>query len=427
MQTKIIFPTLILLTLFLAFSFKPEKKVLGAGDTVTDKGTYFENVTVESTVKIEKATNEVRVEKWNGEESLTFKPVGTYETSSYDFTDKDVKAVSADGKSTVVITPTANSISVDTILHEKPATDTIWYDIVGYENFNFFYQPPFNTAEEQLNDPSIVSCTETDCVNGNGEVVAHRPENAVGSYAIYHKTKKDNCSNCGTPNYKTGKFGHLFRPKLIDSLGVESWGTFVLQNGQIGVKIPTNIYNNKKTDWSNFLVDPTYGDTTYGVSNGTRAANAIVGNEMGNAPANGTVTSLSLSLDGNGVGSVNIKGVLYDYVVDASTIVTNGVTPAGTLDATAGGVYKTITYSSSPSIVSGSPYAIGGISDSTIRYFYDNTATQGWFDDTNSYATPQDTAIQTNTTRDTSYYLTYTTGGGGGGGTVKVPDLIWIE
>lgn len=37
-----------------------------------------------------------------------------------------------------------------------------------------------------------------------------RPPNVVGSYAIYHATKKDQ-------EYKTGKIMHLYRPLVIDS------------------------------------------------------------------------------------------------------------------------------------------------------------------------------------------------------------------
>src|SRR3990167_7306272 len=58
---------------------------------------------------------------------------------------------------------------VEIVLKEKPATNVFDFAIDGAENLDFFFQPPLTQAEIDEG--------------------ASRPENVVGSYAVYHKTK----------------------------------------------------------------------------------------------------------------------------------------------------------------------------------------------------------------------------------------------
>ena len=52
---------------------------------------------------------------------------------------------------------------------------------------------------------------------------ASRPENVVGSYAVYHQTKGEMNDAYGK-DYGTGKFGHIFRPRICDSNNSCVWG-----------------------------------------------------------------------------------------------------------------------------------------------------------------------------------------------------------
>ena len=70
------------------------------------------------------------------------------------------------------------------------------------KGLDFFYQPPL---------------TQKEIDEG-----AFRPENVVGSYAVYASEQKTNY--VGGKLYRTGKVGHIFRPKIIDSAGTEVWG-----------------------------------------------------------------------------------------------------------------------------------------------------------------------------------------------------------
>lgn len=125
------------------------------------------------------------------------------------------------------------------ILH-KPGSNIISLDLLFSKGLSFWYQPPL-TAEE-IDDGHV------------------RPENVEGSYAVYFN-KKNN-------QYKTGKFCHIYRPKLIDANGKESWATITLQNNQLII-----LMDNKFLDTARYpiVLDPeigysTAGDSSYGSS-----------------------------------------------------------------------------------------------------------------------------------------------------------------
>ena len=112
----------------------------------------------------------------------------------------------------------------DVVLKSKPATNIFSFDIET-DNLDFFYQPPLN---EETQKPNVVSCTESQCSDQDGKVIKSRPENVVGSYAVYHKTMAGNYSLMGGKNYQTGKAFHIFRPKILDSAGHWVWGNYML-------------------------------------------------------------------------------------------------------------------------------------------------------------------------------------------------------
>jgi hypothetical protein len=71
----------------------------------------------------------------------------------------------------------------DVILKSKPVSNVFSFAIET-ENLDFFYQPPLN---QETHKPNVISCTETQCFDEDGKVVTSRPENVVGSYAVYYK------------------------------------------------------------------------------------------------------------------------------------------------------------------------------------------------------------------------------------------------
>jgi hypothetical protein len=171
-----------------------------------------------------------------------------------------------EGDVTAFIEPregTENEFDIDFTLHAKPETNVFEYKIDGAEQFDFFYQPP-------LTDEEIAEGAE-------------RPENVVGSYAVYHKTKANH--RVGDTNYATGKAFHIYRPKAIDANGAEVWAELSYENGLLLVTVPADFL--EKAAYP-VVVDPTFGHTVLGASCGHSIEGAL----------NRTYTKVSLTEDG---------------------------------------------------------------------------------------------------------------------------------
>jgi len=117
-------------------------------------------------------------------------------------------------------------------LKEKPATNKVEFTLQS-KGLDFFYQPPLtqefqNGYSEEFKEEIVV--TETDVKDLEGNTLVHRPENVVGSYAVYHNGNPTNY--VGGKLYRTGKVGHIYRPRLYDSNGWEVWGDLFIDAEQ---------------------------------------------------------------------------------------------------------------------------------------------------------------------------------------------------
>ena len=117
-------------------------------------------------------------------------------------------------------------------LNEKPASNKVEFQIES-SGLDFFYQPPLtqeyqNGYSEEFQKEIIVSETQVKDLEGN--VLVERPENVVGSYAVYHSTKGGMNDSAGK-EYKVGKAFHIYRPHIIDATGAETWGNLHIENG----------------------------------------------------------------------------------------------------------------------------------------------------------------------------------------------------
>jgi hypothetical protein len=167
-------------------------------------------------------------------------------------------------------------------LKSKPISNKVEFTIQS-KGLDFFYQPEL-TPEEIARG-------------------AYRPEDVVGSYAVYHSTKRG-MNDINGKDYKTGNAFHIYRPHLFDSNGLEAWGVLNIENGIYSVEIPQDfldkaVYPIKSND--------TFGNTTqqstsYSLS-GTAAAGSFV------APEDGTISSISTCVIlavGANPGNVNV-------------------------------------------------------------------------------------------------------------------------
>lgn len=243
-------------------------------DPYVDKGSYYELSLAEDKVEISKTEAEVTLNKWGGEEQITVKRVGDFKTSERSLLSTTRSIETQDGKEAVLIEPlNENSVKVDILLNENPNTNVFDLEIEGYENFDFFYQP-------ELTKEEIAEGVE-------------QPEDVVGSYAVYHKTKKNHI--VGQTNYQTGKAFHIYRPKVIDSKGDEIWAELSYSNGILRVTVPQNFLD---TAIYPVRVDPTFGYTSIGANNQNFCTTSAISRlgSAANLTGNATLDSIHLAL-----------------------------------------------------------------------------------------------------------------------------------
>ena len=150
-------------------------------------------------------------------------------------------------------------------LSEKPSSNVIEYTIQS-KNFDFFYQPAL--TEEQL------------------EVENVRPDNIIGSYAVYHKTRKNN--RVGGKAYRTGKAFHIYRPFVEDADNNRVWCDLDINDGLMIITIPQKFLDEATYP---IVIDPTFGYTSVGGSVTTVARNSYCGGK--NVTRTGTPATLS--------------------------------------------------------------------------------------------------------------------------------------
>lgn len=160
-----------------------------------------------------------------------------------------------------------------------PLADTKENEGGGYEFEVILHEPPLsNVIELTLNTPKDLvfhyqpALTEEEIAEG-----AFRPENVVGSYAVYHATKGNLHKGKGeAEKYKCGKAFHIYRPKIIDAKGNWIWGEL---NIDVENELMTITIDEKWLDEAIYpiTVDPTFGYTEVGKSIMNYGANAFIG------------------------------------------------------------------------------------------------------------------------------------------------------
>ncbi|RKZ11025.1 hypothetical protein DRQ25_00770 [Candidatus Fermentibacteria bacterium] len=136
-------------------------------------------------------------------------------------------------------------------LAEKPIDNVLRFSIQSKE-FRFLYQRPLTQKE----------------IDDGGS----QPENTIGSYAVYHKTKKHNLT--GGKHYRAGKAFHIYRPWVEDSEGTRVWCDLRIDDvsEELTITIPQEFLD---TAVYPILVDPTFGYTSVGAITNIYIANFI--------------------------------------------------------------------------------------------------------------------------------------------------------
>ena len=153
----------------------------------------------------------------------------------------------------------SGGVEFDLVLKEKPAANKFDFNLTT-NNLDFYYQPA-------LNETGKDNCTTTECYDENGSIIAYRPENVVGSYAVYYSGKKDN-------EYKTGKAFHIYRPLVYDAKKSSIWGKLDIDEKKKILSVEVN------EDWLDkavypVVIDPNIGYETIGASTANISTNYL--------------------------------------------------------------------------------------------------------------------------------------------------------
>jgi len=275
-------------------------------------------------------------------------------------------------------------------LDKKPKSNIVDFEIIS-DGVDFLYQPPL--TQEEIDEG------------------AFRPDRVIGSYAVYASEKKVNW--VGGKEYKAGKVGHIYRPKIIDANGDWVWGNLHIENGIYSVEIPQEfldeaVYPIKAND--------TFGYTTIGESFHYPAQDQLSGvNFTSPADISGeTVNSVSFYVNPD---SQSLKGLIYTENDGSSEIplVSNAI--GGAVTGSSDNWYVS-NFETSPSLSNNTVYFISYIVNSTIGYGkYDTDS--GVFAEKadNSYSSPAAISAYDHYGDDDkkhSIYVTYASSGGGG-------------
>ncbi|MBN2118522.1 MAG: hypothetical protein JW730_18255 [Anaerolineales bacterium] len=229
-------------------------------------------------------------------------------------------------------------------LPEKPTTNVLNFTIQA-ERLAFFYQPEL--TEEQ---------------KARGDV---RPDNVVGSYAVYHFDPPRNVQ--AGQVYGIGKAFHIYRPEAIDAHGQRTWCDLSIDAGVLRITVPQAFLQSAAYP---VVIDPTFGYTT---TPGT-AAGACYLNHADTIRAtlseDGDVSKLSM-YGKKSSPNAPVKGLLFDddgSGGEPSTI--KGATQITTWDSTTPS-WKDLTYATPVSLTAGNWWMgfVSGIADGIIFYY----------------------------------------------------------
>lgn len=184
------------------------------------------------------------------------------------------------------------------ILKEKPTTNKVQMSIET-KGLAFHYQPEL--TQEEIDE----GC--------------HRPENVIGSYAVYHESKTGDYHKMGLKNYRAGKAFHIFRPSIIDNAGTEVWGKLNIdvKKKLLTVELPQDFLDNAVYPIRH-AAGLTFG---YESKGGTAYSFASTGRTIAlTFPASGTAQSITGYVKNTGTSYTKFAFGLYTGAITANPI-----------------------------------------------------------------------------------------------------------
>ena len=317
---------------------------------------------------------EIRLKKWNGEVNLgvSYDKVQTrgqrpFLSNRMEWKDgkEEVHAYPLDAKAGME----DGGFEIEVFLKEKPDTNVFDFTIDGAENLDFFYQPALTQAEIDAGDV--------------------RPENVIGSYAIYYKDHANHI--IGQTNYATGKAYHIYRPKAIDAEGNETWAVLDYQDGVLSVTVPQKFLDDAIYP---VRVDPTFGYTSLGATQSTEYCGLLSTTKFSitvgmsyNLSEAGTLDSISIGTKSSGnTETVDMFAALYreDSAGPSSHDL---VASVERLDVSVTTTATFYTFTAASESLTADDYVIAGLCDgadvavdpTNIKSFYDSSSNHTFY------------------------------------------------
>jgi len=291
-------------------------------------------------------------------------------------------------------TPTdeIDSFEFNIILKKKPLSNKIVLNIET-QGLKFYYQPALTDEEIRRG-----FC---------------RPDNVVGSYAVYHQTQdKLLKTKAEGEKYKTGKAFHIFRPKIVDSEGNWVWGelSIDIKAGTLTVTIPQVFLDT--------AVYPIYhaAGLNFGYATEGTAGNTSLGDRMAGSVF---TTPAGSSIDMDDIRAHCSFGGTSDYYRYAiykhsdGSQVANSLTADTQVDAGADKWWP-LSYNPKPTLTAETDYVlvIGADNPKSVHHIhYDNGDTDQGHYETITYPTFPATANFSHNNYKHSIYCTYEVAG----------------
>jgi hypothetical protein len=180
-----------------------------------------------------------------------------------------------------------DGFEIEILLKEKPDTNVFHFSLET-KGLKFYKQPALTETEIEYGDL--------------------RPDDVVGSYAVYHDSRKHNYADM---SYETGKFCHIYRPYAYDANIDNSWCELDIDvdKKELTVTVPQDFLDNAVYP---VVIDPTFGYDTAGASQTTLSqANQSLYQLAEFIAVDGTLTGLSSHANPSG-GARPWKALIYD-------------------------------------------------------------------------------------------------------------------
>jgi hypothetical protein len=230
----------------------------------------------------------------------------------------------------------ANEIEVT--LLERPASNVVQFTL-NDKGLTYHYQPAL--TEEEVKDGCV------------------RPENVVGSYAVYATERKLNVT--GGKAYRCGKVGHIYRPRIVDAKGAECWGDLLIKDGLLTVTIPQKFLDDAAYPVRH-AAGLTFGYETVGGTMGTWGATL-----RSHVPATGYTPAQNGTLDSISIyTTVGAAGTYCRLAVYNGTALVGGVAPVDLAGATG---WKAGAVAGGPAVSNSASYLMAMQSGSTSGVF----------------------------------------------------------